>query len=215
MELTKSDVVIVGAGVAGCAAAKAFADQGRRVVVIERQLSQNDRFVGELLQPGGVQALERLGLEDCLEGIEATPFIGVQFYWNTDQETSFRYSPVPNKDGSPGKKPIGKTFHNCRLVDQMRKRIAKHENIELIEGRVVEIIRDGKTGVATGVACVSKELGTKVISINNTKTVENGQLLTIKCSTMVTLCSSQTEPHLTFAHSSCLTSPSLHHDIGA
>jgi len=46
-----SDVLVVGAGVAGCAIAVAFAKQGRRVVVIERSLRQPDRIVGELLQP--------------------------------------------------------------------------------------------------------------------------------------------------------------------
>ena len=39
--------------------------------MLERDLQQPDRIVGELLQPGGVLALQRLGLEDCLTGIDA------------------------------------------------------------------------------------------------------------------------------------------------
>lgn len=56
------DVVIVGAGILGCALAVAFGKQGRRVLLLERDLSEPDRIVGELLQPGGVSALEKLGL---------------------------------------------------------------------------------------------------------------------------------------------------------
>ena len=37
--------------------------EGRRVHVIERDLSEPDRIVGELLQPGGYLKLIELGLE--------------------------------------------------------------------------------------------------------------------------------------------------------
>jgi squalene monooxygenase len=41
-------------------------------------MSLQDRIVGELLQPGGVRALERLGLDDCAkEGIDS---VGVDGY---------------------------------------------------------------------------------------------------------------------------------------
>lgn len=36
---------------------------GRRVLVIERDLTEQDRIVGELLQPGGYLKLMELGLE--------------------------------------------------------------------------------------------------------------------------------------------------------
>ena len=36
---------------------------GRRVTIIERDLKQPDRIVGELLQPGGYDCLKALGLE--------------------------------------------------------------------------------------------------------------------------------------------------------
>lgn len=56
------EVVIVGAGILGCALASAFGKQGRHVLLLERDLSEPERIVGELLQPGGVSALEKLGL---------------------------------------------------------------------------------------------------------------------------------------------------------
>ncbi|PRQ22124.1 putative squalene monooxygenase [Rosa chinensis] len=58
-----TDVIIVGAGVAGAALAYTLAKEGRRVHVIERDLSEPDRIVGELLQPGGYLKLIELGRE--------------------------------------------------------------------------------------------------------------------------------------------------------
>lgn len=60
---SEPDVLIVGAGVLGSAMAAVLARDGRRVTVIERDLREPDRIVGELLQPGGYRALKDLGLE--------------------------------------------------------------------------------------------------------------------------------------------------------
>lgn len=64
--VSEYDIIVVGAGVVGCAAARAFGTDGRKVLLIERDLNQPDRIVGELLQPGGVNALRSLGLEGKL-----------------------------------------------------------------------------------------------------------------------------------------------------
>ena len=56
------DIAIIGAGVMGTVMAHMFGNQGRKVLLLERDLSEPDRIVGELLQPGGVSALEKLGL---------------------------------------------------------------------------------------------------------------------------------------------------------
>ena len=64
-QFTSSDpeVVIIGSGVAGSAMATVLARDGRRVTVIERDLKEPDRIVGELLQPGGLEVLDKLGLK--------------------------------------------------------------------------------------------------------------------------------------------------------
>jgi len=41
------------------------------VLLLERDFSQPDRIVGELLQPGGYLMLKRLGLEGCADGIDS------------------------------------------------------------------------------------------------------------------------------------------------
>ena len=56
------EVIIVGSGILGSALATVLARDGRRVTVVERDLKEPDRIVGELLQPGGCKALKMLGL---------------------------------------------------------------------------------------------------------------------------------------------------------
>ena len=48
-----------------------FVQLGRRVLLLERDLAQPNRIVGELLQPGGYVKLKTLGLGDAVEGIDA------------------------------------------------------------------------------------------------------------------------------------------------
>uniref|UniRef100_A0A8C8VGF2 Squalene monooxygenase n=1 Tax=Pelusios castaneus TaxID=367368 RepID=A0A8C8VGF2_9SAUR len=57
------EVIIVGSGVLGSALAAVLSRDGRKVTVVERDLKEPDRIVGELLQPGGYNALKDLGLE--------------------------------------------------------------------------------------------------------------------------------------------------------
>ncbi|KAG9082161.1 Squalene epoxidase, partial [Ceratobasidium sp. 370] len=76
--MSSFDVVVVGAGIAGCAIAHALAPTSRplTIALLERSMAEPDRIVGELLQPGGMQALKDLGLEDTVNDIGAIPVHG-------------------------------------------------------------------------------------------------------------------------------------------
>lgn len=73
------DVVTIDAGVASSAFAHALTvspsassrHEQLRVALLERSFAEPDRIVGGLLQPGGVLATKELGMEGCLEGIDA------------------------------------------------------------------------------------------------------------------------------------------------
>lgn len=72
------DVVIVGGGIAGSALATVLARDGRRVLVLERDLAYRDRIRGEILMPWGVTEMHQLGLEPVLRaagGTYATSFV--------------------------------------------------------------------------------------------------------------------------------------------
>src|SRR5262249_18759420 len=56
------DIITVGGGLAGSALAKAMAERGARVLVVEREIHFKDRVRGEAVAPWGVENLRRLGL---------------------------------------------------------------------------------------------------------------------------------------------------------
>lgn len=148
------DVLVIGAGVAGCAISAAFARQGRRVLVVERNLQEPDRIVGELLQPGGVAALSELGLAHCLSGIEATPVEGYHLFWKTEEAT-FWFCPLDPRN-RPSEKPVGRSFHHGKFIGRLRNAVADEPNITLVETTALEILRDGKTGDVVGALCSRK-----------------------------------------------------------
>jgi menaquinone-9 beta-reductase len=60
------DIITVGGGLAGSALAKAMAERGARVLLVERETNFKDRGRGEALAPWGVENVRRLGLFDRL-----------------------------------------------------------------------------------------------------------------------------------------------------
>lgn len=61
------EVVVVGSGILGSAIAAVLSQDNREVIVVERDTSEPDRIVGELLQPGGYAALNKLGLKGMVD----------------------------------------------------------------------------------------------------------------------------------------------------
>ncbi len=61
------DVVTVGGGLAGAAIAKAMAERGARILVLERETRFKDRVRGEMLVPWGVAEARELGILDTLK----------------------------------------------------------------------------------------------------------------------------------------------------
>lgn len=61
-DIEKFDCIVIGAGVAGGALGASLGRRGIRTLVLERDLTEPNRIVGELLQPAGVMKLGELGL---------------------------------------------------------------------------------------------------------------------------------------------------------
>ncbi|KAF1847595.1 SE-domain-containing protein [Cucurbitaria berberidis CBS 394.84] len=147
----EADIVIVGAGVVGCAAAVAFGKQGRSVILLEKSLKEPDRIVGELLQPGGVNALEKLGMKDCLDGIDAIPCYGYQVSYYREPV----HIPYPNNlvTSSPSKTPEGRSFHHGRFISKLRAKARATPNVTIVETTVTRVVKSDYTGQVVGVAC--------------------------------------------------------------
>lgn len=144
------DVIIVGAGVAGAALAFAQAKDGRRVLALERDLSQPDRIVGELLQPGGYLMLKRLGLQDAVDEIDSVKVYGYAMF-KSGKQAAVKY---PMEGYSPD--VAGRSFHHGRFVQRMRLAAAAQPNVTMRQAFVKRLInaegQDWQEGqVVTGV----------------------------------------------------------------
>ncbi|KAM1289267.1 hypothetical protein ACFX13_016916 [Malus domestica] len=133
------DVIIVGAGVAGAALAHTLGKDGRRVHVIERDLTEPDRIVGELLQPGGYLKLIELGLEDCVEQIDAQRVFGYALF-KDGKNTRLSY-PLEKFHSDVS----GRSFHNGRFIQRMREKAATLPNVRLEQGTVTSLLEEKGT----------------------------------------------------------------------
>lgn len=130
------DVLIVGAGIAGSALAHALSTitsklrpSPLRVALLERSLAEPDRIVGELLQPAGMAALEKLGLRSCLDGIDAIPEYGYCVVYKGE------IVHIPYPDGREGR-----SFHHGRFIMALRDRARQAAGVDIIEATVNELI---------------------------------------------------------------------------
>ncbi|KLU82721.1 squalene monooxygenase [Magnaporthiopsis poae ATCC 64411] len=166
----EADVVVVGAGVFGCAIAYALANQGRSVLLLERWMHEPDRIVGELLQPGGVQSLKKLGLGHCLDGIDSVPCYGYHVI-HQDDEVAIPYPYIDDqgrvlvgaaaakaetsrdhKKMEPrSRQPEGRCFHHGRFIMNLRKACLGHENITVVETEVTATVRGQNSTQVLGV----------------------------------------------------------------
>src|SRR5262245_32102010 len=84
------DAVILGAGPAGCAAARLLASWGVDVVVLARR-SSSERTLGESLPPSAVPLLERIGFSG-LGTTGALRVTGNTVRWGNDPERVERFA---------------------------------------------------------------------------------------------------------------------------
>jgi squalene monooxygenase len=135
------DVCIVGAGVAGAAMAAYLGKNGKKVVVVEKSLAEMDRILGELLQPGGVQMLKKMGLESTLENIDAQPIVGYGMFLDGK---NFHIGYQAREKGLTG---FG--FRNGKFVQNLRAYIKEIPNVTVIEATVNALLEtEGKiTGI--------------------------------------------------------------------
>nr|XP_057909860.1 squalene monooxygenase [Doryrhamphus excisus] len=146
------DVVIVGAGVLGSAMAAVLARDGRRVTVIERDLKEPDRIVGELLQPGGYRALKELGLEGAVENLDAHLVNGYVIH-NMETNTEVEI-PYPQQEE---KIQCGRAFHHGRFIMGLRKAALAEPSVTFLEGTVTAL--EEEHGCVTGVEYKDKATG--------------------------------------------------------
>jgi squalene monooxygenase len=130
------DVIVVGAGVAGAAFAHQQGKDGRRVLLLERDLAQPDRIIGELLQPGGYLTLKRMGLHQCVDEIDSQKVFGYCMF--KDAKAAKIAYPVEGM----GDDVAGRSFHNGRFVQRLRQAAAAVPNVTVRRGTVRSLVND-------------------------------------------------------------------------
>ena len=153
------DVIVVGAGVVGAALSTSLGRAGRRVLVLERDMSEPDRIVGELLQPGGVRALQLLGLADALEGIDAVQTLGYQIFLSPEENVRIQYPHIAELPSRYGRsEPLGqdmhyegRSFHHGQFIMSLRARMLAQKNVTAIEAAVTSLVHDAHDQRVLGV----------------------------------------------------------------
>jgi len=125
------DVLIVGAGIAGATLAANLAKTGKNIVVIEKDLSERDVIIGELLQPGGMQKLDEMGFTSFVDHIDAQPVFGYDIIFKEQDYVI----PYPSKNAEP----CGYGFRNGAFLQNIRKHILALDNVQVIEGTVTSL----------------------------------------------------------------------------
>jgi 2-polyprenyl-6-methoxyphenol hydroxylase-like FAD-dependent oxidoreductase len=135
-----SDVVIVGGGFVGLAAAAALADAGARVTILEALQGPNPAFRGELIHPRGVRALSSLHLLDPLleaGGVRVRGF--AVFAPRAIEPVTLPYPADPPSPEAPGL-----ALDHRILVDTLRQALSGRPRISLERGaRVTDVLCDG------------------------------------------------------------------------
>ncbi len=127
------DVLVVGGGPAGLAAAIAAADAGLRTTLVERRPPPVDKACGEGLMPGAVAHLDALGVSRPA----GYPFVGIRYIQGRHQAAArFR--------GEPG---LG--VRRTRLHRALWKR-AEQVGVDLLQGRIEGVEQSGDTAAAGG-----------------------------------------------------------------
>src|SRR5215472_2450011 len=135
------DTIIIGAGPAGSTAAALLAEQGLRVIAIERE--KFPRYhIGESLLPFTCFPLKRLGLLDKMRGSEFVKKYSVQFVSPSGRASqpfyfSTRYEP-----------DVAQTWQVLRSeFDLMLMQNAREKGAEVLEETTVRelIVEEGQT----------------------------------------------------------------------
>lgn len=150
MSTQEFDIIVIGAGVAGGIFA-ASQPASTRILVVERDLTEPDRIIGELMQPRGIQALNEMNLGHLLEGIDAQEVNGYNLIKGSERFT-INYDEV--EKGIHG---IG--LRNGKFLTNIRKELQQRENITLVQGNITQILQENNT--VTGVS-YTQEDGTTV-----------------------------------------------------
>lgn len=130
--MESADILVVGAGPAGAAAAAHAAATGAEVILLDAATFPRDKTCGDGLTPRAVRALENLGMTDYLTGrprIRGLELNG----WGAQQRVDWPASRFG---------PFGSAVARTEFDDAVR-RFALDRGARMVTGKAVDVERDG------------------------------------------------------------------------
>ncbi len=131
------DIITVGGGLGGATLAKAMAERGARVLVVERETQFKDRIRGEFMAPWGVAEAQRLGIDGLLRatGGQDLPYVDV---YVSGMQTEHRDLRTTTLQGQP----VLSVYHPA--MQEVVLKAALDAGAEVRRGAVVrDVKRDG------------------------------------------------------------------------
>jgi len=138
------DVVVVGAGIAGCTAARLYGQHDLRVALVERRSDPADykRMCTHFIQPSATPVIERIGLAPLIEAAG-----GVRNALDTWTRWGWIRVPEPDDSSRP---PYGYSIRRQTLDPLIRELAAETPGVELMLGQSAERLASAN-GRFTGV----------------------------------------------------------------
>ena len=130
------DVLVIGGGIAGAAAAAALSPLGLRILIIEPGSRPGRRLAGELIHPPGIEGLCRLGLlsEPPAPGAEILGFAVFPFGAEPQDPVVLPYGEAH------GQRPFGMAMEHSALKRQLLETVRGFPGVELrLGGRVTDL----------------------------------------------------------------------------
>ncbi|MCP3065723.1 FAD-dependent monooxygenase [Myxococcus sp. K38C18041901] len=133
------DVVVVGGGPAGCAAAAALAQLGQSVLLVDAGVDRHKQLSGELLHPTGVHALRELGFSEVIDAWLSRPVRGFAIFYASPA----RVVVLPYKDGT-----TGLSLEHVALAAPLLEAVVRKPGVTLLAGaRVTSVEHNDERGV--------------------------------------------------------------------
>ena len=127
------DVIVIGAGPAGCASALFLHEQGLRVVVLDRAAFPRDKVCGEFISPAADDILQDLGVLDAIQQTHPVRLKGVSISSYGKPELRIDYPPCPGQ---------GKTMTSLSLprfqFDHLLVQNLREQGLEVREKHAVD-----------------------------------------------------------------------------
>jgi menaquinone-9 beta-reductase len=116
-----TDVIVIGGGPAGCAAAMGLNRLGYRVVLCDQAKFPRDKVCGEFISPAADPILKRLGVFDRIEALSPKRLKGVAISSYEGEEVVIDYPQLPGMDARPTSLSVPRYELDANFMEQVKQ----------------------------------------------------------------------------------------------